>query len=145
LANISTVAKFIPPSQLRCAILMFFGVLIAHMVQRWVAAMVAGGRAAGIETEKLLLGLAGSAPPSLATFDLLKRAVPRIELEMGKALWPPFRWLVRRQAAKIARGDLVVVARMQIHLMQLQSLMVLLQLLFALGSIGVVAISLRAP
>jgi hypothetical protein len=50
---------------------------------------------------------------------------------------------MRRQVAKVAQGDLMVPARMQMTLMKVQAVTVMLQLLFALLSIGVVAVSLR--
>jgi hypothetical protein len=145
LANISTVAGFIPPSQLRVAILFFLGGLIAHIVQRWAAAIASGSRESEIETGKAIEEVVNPASSAGAVVDLLKRVLARVTHETDRAALPGFRWWLRRQVAKVAEGDLMGSARMQMMLMKVQTVTVLLQLLFALLSIGVVAVSLRAP
>jgi len=125
--------------------LFFLGGLIAHIVQRWAAAIASGSRESEIETGKAIEEVVNPASSAGAVVDLLKRVLARVTHETDRAALPGFRWWLRRQVAKVAEGDLMGSARMQMMLMKVQTVTVLLQLLFALLSIGVVAVSLRAP
>lgn len=114
LANIESVTKFIPVKALGWSVSIFLSAVALHVIQRYLASIVAGSVAAGEAAEAI--------PPH----DNVDMRYVLGQLEQS-TLWPT-RLLVRWSNSKIANGDLAVAGRMNARLAQIQAWLVFFQL-----------------
>lgn len=125
LTNIESVSKFVPASSIGSSISIFLSAVVLHVVQRYLASIVASSTAIGKEIESI---------PAIGEINIqfLLR-----ELE-ASTLWPT-RLLVKWSNAKIREGDLAVGGRVNAVIAQLQAWMVFSQLILIIWAAYTIA------
>ena len=118
LANLDTVSKFMPATTLGFAGKLLVGALAIHVIQRYLALLVAGSVASAKEAESLAF------PEGLNMNSVMRQ----IE---SSTFWPA-RILVRNNFAKLQNGDFAAPGRMMATLTQIQGLLVVSQLVLVL-------------
>jgi hypothetical protein len=129
-AHIDTVTKFVSPKAMRWSIILFLVAVFLHIVDRYLATMVANGVAVGKEVATMQF-------PN--PFDL-----PYFLDQMEQAIFWPHRILVRRIYARIRAGDLSRAGRIPMTLAQIQVLLGVLQVLVLIAAAAVIACALNA-
>lgn len=125
ITNIEKVSKFVPAERIGTAAFIFLFAVGLHVLQRYLAAIVAASAAAGKEADGLTVS------------ESLNFALVTAEIEKA-TLWPA-RLLVRKGFAKIAAGDHAASGRTQALFAQSQGLLVIFQVAFVLSAAYVLA------
>lgn len=125
IANIDTASKFLPTQCIGTSTLLFLVAVVLHVVQRYLAATVAGSVAIGKEVEILV---SGQTVDPVFLFE-----------ELEKSTFWPTRIFVQRSLAKIRAGDFAASGRMMATLGQVQAFLVFGQMLSVVGAAGVLA------
>ena len=128
-ANIDTIAPFIPPTIIGGAVKLFLVAVVLNVFQRYLAAIVAGSVTVGKEVESI---------PITQEIDL-----SYIIREIERATFWPTRILVRWSNRKVLSGDLAVGGRLNARLAQIQGWLVLVQMIAVVSAIFVIANGLK--
>jgi hypothetical protein len=118
IANINSVSKFVPAESLGSSASLFLVAVGFHVIQRYLAAIVAGSVAAGREAEAL------PTPESL-NFVLVMEEIEK------STLWPA-RIVMRRLLSKVRNGDFAAAGRLNGRLAQVQGILVLAQMVIVI-------------
>ncbi len=132
-ANLDTVLAHIPATQLQVAVRLFAWSMVATVVQRYLAVVIAAG-AAGAEEGRQIFAASGI-PASEVDLDVLLN-------EMSLALWRPFRWPIRRLNRRLKAGDFAAVGRLVAKIAQLQGVFVLAQVGLVFAAVHALVVSL---
>ena len=125
LANVETVSRFVPTEALRSAIAFFLIAVVCHVLQRYLAAVVASSVAAALEAEKL---------PSDRPLD-----VEEFIAEIQRSTFWPARVVANRILSRIKAGDYAASGRLMAKLAQIQGMLVMLQMVLVVWSTWVIA------
>ena len=128
-ANIDTVSPFIAPAVIGASVKLFLVALVLNVLQRYLAAMVAGSIAVAKEVELI---------PLDHEVDL-----SYIVREIEYATFWPTRILVQWSNRKALSGDLAVSGRLNVRLAQIQGWLVLVQMMVVVFSIVLIANGLK--
>lgn len=128
-ANVDTIAPFIPPTTIGAAVKLFLVAVVLNVFQRYLAAMVAGSIAVGKEVESI---------PITQEID-----INYIVREIECATFWPTRILVRWSNRKALSGDIAVSGRLNVRLAQIQSWLVLVQMIVVVFTIAIIANALK--
>lgn len=125
ISNIDTTSKFLPTQCVGSSALLFLTAVVLYVLQRYIAAIVAGSVAVGKEAETLVSGQA------------LNLVLVMEEIE--KSTYWPARIIVRRSLAKIRAGDFAASGRTMAKLGQVQGFLVLGQMASVVSAAYVLA------
>lgn len=128
-ANIDTVSPFIAPTVVGASVKLFLVALVLNVLQRYLAAMVAGSIAVANEVQLI---------PINHEADL-----GYIVREIERATFWPTRILVRWSNRKALSGDLAVSGRLNARLAQVQGWLVLAQMIVVVSSTVLIANGLK--
>jgi len=134
-SQFETVSKHIDSSTIKCFLSLFLWSLVLAVVQKYLSVIVTAhsqGSAIGRE-----MGEKNSEKGIKLNFDL-------VLAEMEKSTLPPGRWLLSRSFAKLKQGDLVSSTRTFSKLMQIQSIIAVVQAILMLMATYIVARSFHA-
>lgn len=115
LSNIDTVSKYLPAKGIGSSVTLFLFAVALHVIQRYLAAIVAGSVAVSKEVESL------SVSASLN--------FPLVMDEIEKSTFWPARILVRRTLKKVRAGDFAASGRMVGKITQVQGFLVVAQMI----------------
>ena len=129
ITNIDTIAAFIPPSTIGISVKLFLVAVVLNVLQRYLAALIAGSIAAGREVESISI-----------TQEIDINYIVR---EIERATFWPTRILVQWSNRKVLSGDIAVGGRLNVRLAQIQGWLVLIQMVAVVFAISIIANSLK--
>ncbi len=132
-ANLDTVLAHVPATQLQAAVRLFAWSMVATVVQRYLAVVIAAG-AAGAEEGRQIFAASGI-PASEVDLDVLLN-------EMSLAFWRPFRWPIRHLNRRLKAGDFAAAGRLVAKTAQLQGVFVLAQVGLVFAAVHALVFSL---
>lgn len=124
-ANIASVAPFIPPSVISYAVKIFLISVIVNVLQRYLGSIIAGSIATGKEVESIQ----SNGPVNL---NYVCTEIERV------TLWPTV-LIVRWSNRKVRSGDLAFSGRLNARLAQISAWLVLIQMVVLVFAILVIA------
>lgn len=128
--NLASIQKFVSLSSIRAGLILLLAVIVLGVLQRWLAAIIASGAAAGEHAEKIGHELAEQ------DIDIDFKVVLR---EMKRGTYYPARWIVQSSFEKAMEGDYAASGRMSAALSQIHSLLVFFEAAFAVAAVAVTA------
>ena len=123
--NIEKVEPLVSRASVKSALSLFLWALALHVVQRYLASIVAGN-AASLKASRKIFS------------DDRKLDWKEYCDQIKMAMWRPARWLLSHWISKVSEGDVAIVSRLAIGLAQLQGLLAVAQA----GFVGWAAYSL---
>jgi hypothetical protein len=120
IANIDSVSTFLPAKSVGTSASLFLVAVGFHVIQRYLAAIVAGSVAVGREAE------------AVPTHESLNFLLVMEEIE--KSTFWPVRILMRRTLSKVRNGDFAAGGRLNGKLAQIQGFLVLSQMVVVIGA-----------
>lgn len=134
LTNLASVQEFVELWSIRSGLLLLLVAVVLGVLQRWLAAIV--GASSAVAEKSAMIGRDLSEQGIDLDFSVLFR-------EMERGTYYPAKWVVRRNYSKAVAGDLAVAGRMSAGIAQVQSLLVLVQVGFALAAIATIACGVK--
>lgn len=126
LVNLDGILEFVEVNAVKNAFFLFLVSLLIAVIHKWLSAILQAGFRGGDEGEKV---------DSVLNQSGLTVNQELLLAEIERACLPPTRFLVKRQYRKLRSGDITVAGRQQLKLAQIQSFLMLGQILMAVLSI----------
>lgn len=134
LANLAAVQQFVWLSTIRTGLVLLLVAVVLGVLQRGLAAILSASSASAEKAEQIGRELAERGIE--IDFKVLFR-----EIERGT--FYPAKWIIRRSCNHISEGDFAASGRQSAGIAQIQSLLVLAQVGFAVSAIAVIAWGVR--
>ena len=113
LTNIATVSSFISVDKIKCGVMLYLMALVFSVLQRLIASQIQSGVAAIKELKDV------DSPKDLNPENLMR--------EFERVTFYPMKWLIQYQNKRLEEKDFAANGRMQAYMVQVQSLLVIIQ------------------